>query len=239
MLMSVVINKTSYSTREYVCVGLLTAGIAVFTLGKAKAKTTEANSVFGICLLFASLALDGFTGPSQKKIQDKYSPTSQQVRGVCTHGSTLAVCALADDDVHTHPHALSHIHTFHQMMFNMNVYAILIVGVALVCTGQGTEALAFIERHPDVLPQMALFSLLSAFGQNFILVTLYRFGPLVLTTITTTRKFFTILCSVVWYGHVLSVMQWLGVSMVFSGLGLDALGKYLKKKAKLANMKTD
>ena len=55
-----------------------------------------------------------------------------------------------------------------------------------------------------------LFSVLSALGQNFILMTLYRFDSLVLTTITTTRKFFTILASVVWFGHSLGFWQWTG-----------------------------
>jgi len=48
---------------------------------------------------------------------------------------------------------------------------------------------------------------------------------LALTTVTTTRKFFTILFSVFLYGHVLSLQQWTGVSMVFLGLAVDAYAK--------------
>lgn len=39
-------------------------------------------------------------------------------------------------------------------------------------------------------------SLTSALGQNFIFLTIQLFDALVLTTVTTTRKFFTILLSV-------------------------------------------
>jgi UDP-galactose transporter B1 len=37
--------------------------------------------------------------------------------------------------------------------------------------------------------------------QNFIFVSLNRFGSLINVTITITRKFFTILLSVIVYGH--------------------------------------
>jgi hypothetical protein len=48
----------------------------------------------------------------------------------------------------------------------------------------------------------------------------------VLTVTTTTRKFFTILASVVWFGHALSPIKWLAVGLVFAGLSIDVLGKY-------------
>ena len=42
---------------------------------------------------------------------------------------------------------------------------------------------------------------------------------------TTTRKLFTILFSVMLYGHVLSSLQWLGVALVFVGLSIDVVEK--------------
>lgn len=47
-----------------------------------------------------------------------------------------------------------------------------------------------------MLSSLAWFSLTSALGQNFIFLTIKYFDALVLTTVTTTRKFFTILVSV-------------------------------------------
>lgn len=201
MLMRIVINGKKYKLRDYLCVALITAGISVFSLAK-KAKPGEAsNSVFGMALLFASLALDGFTGPTQEKIEAEYKPTVGQ------------------------------------MMFSMNFFAVIYVGIGLLATGIMWPALAFCQAHPEILLQMLFFSCLSAFGQNFILMTLYRFDSLILTTITTTRKFFTILCSVVWYGHVLVTNQWIGVGMVFFGLAMDTYGKYLSKQERLAASK--
>ena len=52
------------------------------------------------------------------------------------------------------------------------------------------------------------FSLAAACGQNFIYFTISNFNPLVCTTITTTRKFFTIVFSVFLFGHKISYAQW-------------------------------
>jgi UDP-galactose transporter B1 len=65
------------------------------------------------------------------------------------------------------------------------------------------------------------FGVTSAIGQIFIYQTIAHFGPLTCSIITTTRKFFTILASVVIFGHSLILRQWMGVSLVFLGLSLD------------------
>lgn len=62
--------------------------------------------------------------------------------------------------------------------------------------------------------------------QYFIFTTITNFGPLTCSIFTTTRKFFTILASVVIFGNALVTRQWAGVLLVFLGLGLDIfLGK--------------
>ena len=58
--------------------------------------------------------------------------------------------------------------------------------------------------------------------QNFIFLTVTHYGPLTTSIITTTRKFFTILASVLLFGNTLLTRQWVGVVMVFVGLGIDA-----------------
>ncbi|TMS14803.1 Solute carrier family 35 member B1 [Larimichthys crocea] len=61
-------------------------------------------------------------------------------------------------------------------------------------------------------------------------MTVVYFGPLTCSIVTTTRKFFTILGSVILFGNVMSTMQWVGTILVFLGLGFDAkFGKVPKK----------
>lgn len=76
MLMRIVINGKRYKLREYVNVVLITIGISVFTFYSKKAKGEASNSLFGLFLLFASLALDGLTGPTQENMIAQYKPTS-------------------------------------------------------------------------------------------------------------------------------------------------------------------
>ena len=60
-------------------------------------------------------------------------------------------------------------------------------------------------------------------------MTVTNFGPLTCSIFTTTRKFFTILGSVLIFGHTMIGRQWVGTVLVFIGLGMDsAYGKELK-----------
>jgi len=111
-----------------------------------------------------------------------------------------------------------------EMMYKMNFFAVILLTLGLVVTAQ-TEPIYFIIAHPKVLFPLLLFALLSAVGQAIILHALFRFDSLVVTTITTTRKFFTILASVLCFGHALSRVQWIGVTLVFLGLVGDIFFK--------------
>lgn len=62
-------------------------------------------------------------------------------------------------------------------------------------------------------------------GQLFIFYTIKRFGALINTIITTTRKFFNILLSVLWNGNPLLGQQWLAVLMVFAGIIMSSVYK--------------
>uniref|UniRef100_A0A1I8F9L8 UAA transporter n=1 Tax=Macrostomum lignano TaxID=282301 RepID=A0A1I8F9L8_9PLAT len=57
------------------------------------------------------------------------------------------------------------------------------------------------------------------------LATVVNYGPLNCSLVTTTRKFFTILGSVILFGHPLTNRQWLGTCLVFVGLFGESLVK--------------
>merc|ERR1712151_46270 len=61
----------------------------------------------------------------------------------------------------------------------------------------------------------------AALGQIFIFITITRFSPLVCTIVTTTRKFITILLSVLYFGHRFSFTQWFFTIMIFTGIYLE------------------
>jgi UDP-galactose transporter B1 len=49
------------------------------------------------------------------------------------------------------------------------------------------------------------------------------------STITTTRKFFTVLVSIFSFEHQMGMIQWVAVSMVFAGLVVELYGESQKK----------
>ena len=105
----------------------------------------------------------------------------------------------------------------------------IVMGVSLLATGEIWEAISFCRRHPEIVPEIITFGFASAFGQNFIFITVSEFGPLMCSIMTTTRKFFTILGSVVFFGNALITRQWVGTAIVFAGLVLnDRFGKTIK-----------
>jgi len=72
--------------------------------------------------------------------------------------------------------------------------------------------------------------LFSALGQLFIFYTIHTFDALICSIITTTRKFFTFLASVIYFGHPLTIWQWVGVAAVFTGLIWDTWDSRGKRK---------
>lgn len=112
------------------------------------------------------------------------------------------------------------------MMCWMNFWTSVYYGAYMFgATSMGTELAGFCSRHPDAAWDVALFCLCGALGQLFIFFTIKTFGSLINTLVCTTRKFFSILLSVMWNGSPLLANQWVAVGMVFSGLLVSSLAK--------------
>jgi len=116
------------------------------------------------------------------------------------------------------------------MMVNMNLWSMIFLGIALIGTGQIFEFISFVQRYPQIIIQLLLFSAFSALGQFFIFWTVSDFGPLPCSIVTTTRKFFTVLASVLFFGNPMLTRQWIATVIVFVGLFLDSF--YGKQPAK-------
>ena len=164
MLMRILTVGQRYQPHEYVQVFVITAGICSFMLFEDGAKSGKETSLIGFALCLLSLLLDGYTGPTQERINAQHRPSMAQ------------------------------------MMFFLNFWAILLVTAVLLLTGQLWSGLRFFNSYPELLPEVALFSLLSALGQAAILVTVLNFNSLILTTITTSAQRTNIDTLLSWYG---------------------------------------
>lgn len=129
------------------------------------------------------------------------------------------------------------------MMLSMNAWSSLMLGSAILITGEGKEFLAFTMKHSELLTHLILLALAGAFGQLFIFMMVSTYGPLPCSIVTTTRKFFTVLFSVLFFGNPISGRQWLGTTLVFAGLFADMIfgkkdsGKPDDKRKLIANEK--
>eukprot|EP00164_Ancoracysta_twista_P028691 GFYU01057349.1.p1 GENE.GFYU01057349.1~~GFYU01057349.1.p1 ORF type:complete len:192 (+),score=61.98 GFYU01057349.1:1-576(+) len=122
----------------------------------------------------------------------------------------------------------SHKPSAHQMMYAMNLYAMMALAVYTLVSGELGQALLFVTEHPSAQSDLLLLAIFGSLGQNFIFYTITTFGSLFCSVVTTTRKFFTILASILWYGHALAGYQWMGVMSVFAGIMMNIYLKYQK-----------
>lgn len=202
MLARIILMGKRYSLVEYLQVVCITLGICVFMLGDQKGGGKHGGK--------------------------EHPETSWIGLGLCCVSLILDGYTGPAQEKLNHKHKIS----MATMMFWINFWAFCLVGVVLVGTGEMWTGSAFCLKHLDFLRDASTFALLSALGQASILFTLICFNSLVVVTVTTTRKFFTILFSVVLYGHTLAGGQWLGVALVFLGLSVDVYTKYQSRHDK-------
>ena len=217
MFLHLTIFRKRYPLYKYAVVALVTAGVAIFTLHhpssakKASSSKNSSSSMYGLALLGVNLLFDGLTNTTQDHIFSSFRPYSGP-----------------------------------QMMVAQNILATLLTVLYLLATPlfpalsasagisptELSDALSFLHRHPSVTWDVVGFAACGAVGQIFIYYTLAKFSSLLLVTVTVTRKMLTMLLSVVWFGHRLSGMQWVGVGLVFGGVGAEGLIQRREKAAK-------
>ncbi|KAK4043190.1 UAA transporter family-domain-containing protein [Parachaetomium inaequale] len=226
MFLHITVFRKRYPLYKYLVVAAVTCGVAVFTLHSGSRKHTKAathtgQTAWGMLLLGINLLFDGLTNSTQDYI-------FQNWRG----------------------------YTGPQMMAANNLLGSVITGGYLVLSpwlvgtavgewfgmdvtggggaGELQAALGFLGRYPEVWKDVLGFAVCGCVGQVFIFHTLSTFSSVLLVTVTVTRKMFTMILSVVAFGHRLSQMQWLGVGLVFGGIGVEAQIARREKLAKEA-----
>ena len=196
-----IIGGKSYSLSEYTQTALVTIGVCVFNFG-GKSKKGGGDSTYGLTLILISLVMDAVTGGLQDKVKAKTKTLNAEAKGAKP--------------------------TMHESMLYTNLSGCLVAGVLAALAGHLTDGVAFCLKYPEVMNALVIYSLASAVGQNFIYYTITQFSPLLLTTVTTTRKIFSTLYSVFRDpSNSLSTMQWSGCGLVFFGLFIEVGGKYL------------
>jgi len=106
----------------------------------------------------------------------------------------------------------------YDFMFWTNLFMCLTAVVIALGLGEFTSGLAFTAANPEILSKIIKFAICSAVGQSFIFYTIANFDPLILSTVTTTRKIFSVLLSIFLKGHSLSLTGWSGIALACGGI---------------------
>ncbi|CAD6442976.1 a5976dfb-fa97-4124-a40b-ad6be3e33738 [Sclerotinia trifoliorum] len=225
MFLHITLFQRRYPLYKYLVVLAVTSGVAVFTLhaGSPHAKPSKAalnpdrNTSWGLLLLGVNLLFDGLTNTTQDWIfqtfQPYKGPQMMCANNIMSTLITTSYLLLSPYLVHT----------------GLGEY----LGMDLASgAGELAGAMAFMQRHPGVWRDVLGFAACGAVGQVFIFYTLSTFSSLLLVTITVTRKMLTMILSVVWFGHKLGGKQWMGVGLVFGGIGAEGVIARREKAAK-------
>mmetsp|Transcript_78450 Transcript_78450/g.227727 ORF Transcript_78450/g.227727 Transcript_78450/m.227727 type:complete len:391 (-) Transcript_78450:34-1206(-) len=118
----------------------------------------------------------------------------------------------------------------YDFMFWTNLFMCLTAIVIAGVLGEVNSGTAFLMANPEIFSNIIKFAICSAVGQSFIFYTIANFDPLVLSTVTTTRKIFSVLLSIFLKGHSLSAMGWSGITLACGGILSELQAKSGGKK---------
>ncbi|KAF4760793.1 hypothetical protein N7455_002383 [Penicillium solitum] len=228
MVLHLTIFRKRYPLYKYGVVLMVTLGVATFSLHhpgtskKVAAKGQSGSSGWGIFLLSINLLLDGLTNTTQDHV---FSSPKLYTRFT---GPQMMVAQNVLSTILTSAYLLIMPHLSQSGV----LHNLLPFPIPPSTETELFGALSFLSRHPEALKHVLGFAACGAVGQLFIFHTLSRFSSLLLVTVTVTRKMLTMLLSVFWFGHSLSGGQWLGISLVFGGIGAEAVVQRSEKKAK-------
>ncbi|KAH2503351.1 UDP-galactose transporter [Aspergillus fumigatus] len=231
MFLHLTIFRKTYPLYKYGVVLLVTLGVATFTLhhpGTSKkvaasaAKNQSGSSLYGIFLLSINLLLDGLTNTTQDHVF-----SSPQIYTRFT-GPQMMVAQNILSTILTTTYLLVMPH----LSSTGALHALLPIPIPPSTETELASAVSFLSRHSEVMKNVLGFAACGAIGQLFIFYTLSRFSSLLLVTVTVTRKMLTMLLSVFWFGHTLSAGQWLGIGLVFGGIGAEAVVQKREKQSK-------
>lgn len=116
----------------------------------------------------------------------------------------------------------------YDFMFWTNLYMGMAALVISVFLGEFQNGIEYCIQNTALFEKILKFGVCSAIGQSFIFFTIANFDPLVCTTVTTTRKVFSVLLSIILKGHSLTNQGWGGLALASGGILSELLDK--KKK---------
>ena len=196
--------------------------VPVMLMGAAMGKKYPTKKYLNVCVIVAGVAL--FMGGGSK---NKNSSTTQDdidsaarlfgilllFLSLCFDGGTGAY----EDKLMT----VHHVGPF-ALMYNIQLGKTILAGIGLVVLNQVHE---FLQMCQDMGFLLIALGLSGALGQVFIFVTIAKFGALTCSIIGLARKVTTLVASILFFGHSLSPMQFIGLAISVAAMVYDSFSK--------------
>jgi solute carrier family 35 (UDP-galactose transporter), member B1 len=110
-------------------------------------------------------------------------------------------------------------------MFWTNLFMTVTATIFSFALGETFSGIQFCLNNPVIFEKILKFAVCSAIGQSFIFYTIANFDPLLCTTVTTTRKVFSVLLSIFLNGHAVSKEGWAGIGLASVGILSELMDK--------------
>ena len=208
-----VVAGRKYRASQYAQVAVVTAGVVAFNLGKPRRDARSPShsgapvaedSAYGLALIAASLAMDLVTAALQDRVKTATARLNPRRAGADAPKTSM----------------------FESMLWT-NAGGACAAFLLAAGTGQLGTGLAFCARHVAAARNVAFYALASVIGQLFVYFTITEFDPLVLSTVTTTRKIFSTVYSAARSpAAAMTRAQWGGCAAVFAAIAWETLEKY-------------
>jgi UDP-galactose transporter B1 len=242
MLVGFFLERKSFFIQEWCSAALITAGITIFNLSRLSTheavagEEEDSDSVFGIFLLIFSLGMDGLLASFQGRLKKNNKNGKYRLPSAldCMFWvNAYAIIFMLPLSIWTGQFS-NGIKLFRNSQITPPMEPQKTVGRVILNLFRRRKRDRITIATPNESLALAwtilCLNMTAAAGQIFIFFTIQLFSPLMCTTITTTRKFFTILLSVFNFGHHFTRVQWSAIVMVFGGLYLAIVSKVSNTK---------
>mmetsp|Transcript_21945 Transcript_21945/g.50575 ORF Transcript_21945/g.50575 Transcript_21945/m.50575 type:complete len:327 (-) Transcript_21945:186-1166(-) len=191
------VPDTKYSVRKYIQVAMIIGGTVLVNMAKGS-KKEAASEGLGLAFLGIALVCDGMVGGLQGGMKASYKELSG--------GNAIKP---------------------YELMTFTNLFMLAIAFAVAMVMGEFLSGMEFVLANPELRLKVMTWALCSAIGQSFIFFTISTFDPLVTTTVTTTRKIFSVLLSIFIQKHKTNELTWAGIGCASLGI----IGEMTEKKS--------
>lgn len=148
MILGVLIGRKTYTLQRYLCVLTIVLGVVLFMYKDGKTNTNNRN-VAGDDGIETTIGLGEILLILSLSMDGLTGAIQERMR------SSIA------------PPSAQH------MMLAMNWWSTIMIGIALIVTGEAIEFLSFAARYPNMLIHLTLLSIAGALGQLFIFIMVW------------------------------------------------------------------